>query len=41
MSELRMKRGTDTIMTSPKREVPKTSPTVITPLGIYSNKMGR
>ena len=25
MKELRMKKGTDTIMTSPKREVPKTS----------------
>ena len=45
MSELRMKKGTGTIMTSPKRAVPKTStkrsaalrsPTGITPLGIYS-----
>ena len=42
-------KGTDTIMTSPEREPPKTStkrsaalrsPTGITPSGIYSNKRG-
>ena len=43
-------KGTDTIMTSPEREAPKTntkrsaalrSSTGITPSGIYSNKRGR